>query len=661
MDGAERQGFTIEPPTPAAARIQPQKLGGYCSAFSSDLLLDSWRHELSDTDMPKELVNFVLSGVSDGFRISNVSNDSTDAEPVEQENYSSVIQNHVAVQSQILSEITSGRYRVVEDRPAIVSAMGAIPKSSGNGVRLIHDCSQPKGKAVNDLFVSDSKIRFSSAANFRRRLRKDIYMGKVDLSQAYRSCGIHPDDHKLTGLKFTFDGDSEPTYMVDTRLPFGAAASVNGFFQVSNAIRFMMLKRKFYNFEVYMDDFGFAGSQSECWRFFTELTQLVQKLGFTVNWEKSVPPTKEMCFLGILFDTRSGLMTLPSAKVQELVEFIDVCISKSWISKRELQRLVGKLNWACQVIEHGRPFLRDLIDLVNLMDEQHSRLRIDARMKSVIGWWKVALLQQQGKELWFTNRKPVAMETDACLVGAAAILREPASADWCYMNWSMDANGVFADCCINYKEAAAALLSILRWRDRLHGCQVAVYCDNASACAIINKGSSKDPRLLRLLQTVALLCLRHNISLKAFHVPGVFQLYADAGSRLHCRQELLNFLLRAYATCYVCPTDFACHALSPATASFLHFQVASLGLSTPARYGSSNSRMPRARSGPCHPLFAPGGTTALSAGLTRSTAQSRNWPTTSVGSWTVGSAHSAVSGCTLARSLPTSAWRACRT
>ena len=164
------------------------------------------------------------------------------------------------MQSQILQELQTGRYRVC-DKPTIVSALGAIPKSGSDGIRLIHDCSQPHGRALNDLYISQQKLRFSSAAAFARRLRKGMYMCKVDLSQAYRSCGIHPSDHCLTGLQFTFEGDIRPTYMVDTRLPFGAAASVNSFFQLSNAIRFMMLKRGFYNLEVYMDDFGYAGSR----------------------------------------------------------------------------------------------------------------------------------------------------------------------------------------------------------------------------------------------------------------------------------------------------------------------------------------------------------------------------------------------------------------
>uniref|UniRef100_A0A1I8JHK6 SAP domain-containing protein n=1 Tax=Macrostomum lignano TaxID=282301 RepID=A0A1I8JHK6_9PLAT len=544
MDGVQRQGsLNIESPAPAAASVEPQKEGDSSGTLSTDLRLEAWRLELADTEMPTKLAQFVLSGVKDGFRIRNVS---SPVDSVEQENYGSIGQHRVEVQAQVRRELQAGRYRV-SAKPTIVSALGAIPKSGG-GIRLIHDCSQPQGRAVNDLFACQQKLRFSSAAAFARKLRQDMYMCKVDLSQAYRSCGIHPDDHCLTGLKFTFEGEAEPTYMVDTRLPFGAAASVSSFFQISNAIRFMMLKRRFFNFEVYMDDFGFAGSLTECWRFYNKLTQLLQSLGLTVNWKKCVQPTQEMCFLGIQFNTQSGLMSLPETKVEELQACLDLCCTKRRISKHELQKLVGRLNWACQVVCNGRPFLRDLIDRVNDLSSPKDRLLVDGQFKSVLSWWKVALRQQPGRELWPAARRPVAMETDACLVGAAAVLRDPAGSDWCYLQWEVDAGSEFSDCCINYKEAAAVLLALLHWRRQLHNCRIAVYCDNAAACAIINKGSSREPRLLRLLQTVALLCLKQNIVVTAHHVPGRFQLFADAASRLHCRQELLNFLLRAYAT-----------------------------------------------------------------------------------------------------------------
>ena len=50
---------------------------------------------------------------------------------------------------QVMSEISVGNYRVCENKPRLISQLGAIPKPTG-GIRLIHDCSRPAGNSLND-------------------------------------------------------------------------------------------------------------------------------------------------------------------------------------------------------------------------------------------------------------------------------------------------------------------------------------------------------------------------------------------------------------------------------------------------------------------------------------------------------------------------------
>ena len=62
------------------------------------------------------------------------------------------------------------------------------------------------------------------------------YMAKVDLSSAYRVAPIHPDCYSATGLYWIFERDSAPTYMIDSRLPFGASKSPEYFQRLSNSV-----------------------------------------------------------------------------------------------------------------------------------------------------------------------------------------------------------------------------------------------------------------------------------------------------------------------------------------------------------------------------------------------------------------------------------------
>ena len=61
-------------------------------------------------------------------------------------------------------------------------------------------------------------------------------MAKLDLSSAFRYVKIHSGNHEATGLKWTFSGDSEPTYLIDSRLPFGASRSPQIFNDVTQAV-----------------------------------------------------------------------------------------------------------------------------------------------------------------------------------------------------------------------------------------------------------------------------------------------------------------------------------------------------------------------------------------------------------------------------------------
>uniref|UniRef100_A0A1I8ID48 SAP domain-containing protein n=1 Tax=Macrostomum lignano TaxID=282301 RepID=A0A1I8ID48_9PLAT len=489
--------------------------------LSSDLVFAVWREELAGTEMPEDRVRFVLDGVKNGFRITNKVMDCKNH--TEMANHRSATIHQQAVEAQVRQELKQDRYRRCQagNRPLIVSALGAIPKADSSSIRLIHDCSLPTGASVNDFFESKRKLRFTSASNFASKLYSGAYMCKVDLSQAYRSCGVHPDDHRVTGMKIQLQGEGQPVYLYDTRLPFGASASVFCFYELSQAVRFMMLKHGFYAMEAYMDDFAFCGDLESCWKFYNHLIDLLERLGFTVNRSKCVPPTTRMTFLGILFDSVAGQMSLPAEKVQDLLHVLSLCSSKKRLSKSCLQKLIGKLNWASQVVRHGRVFLRPLIDIVNKLHRPHDRVLVSPSVVHHLSWWRLALQHRIGVGLWTSPRACVAIETDSSSSGAAAVLRDgDGIRDWCFIDWQIDANGVFQNYCINYKEAVVILLAVLRWGQSLAGCRLAVYCDNETACWILRRGVSKDSRLMWLLQSVALLCLRFDVEFEVFHVPG---------------------------------------------------------------------------------------------------------------------------------------------
>jgi hypothetical protein len=198
------------------------------------LKYEAWAAALPPSD-PKR--DFILSGIKNGFKITSKA---YHGPPVFMSNYKSATEpaTRPAVEKQIKEEIANGRYIIVQKRPTIVSALGAIPKDN-NKIRLIHDCSRPHGQAVND-FATIEKFLFQSVKDAMELLTPGCYLAKVALVSAYRSVGIHPSDYDFAGVSLTFSGDHHPSFMFDSRLVFGAGRSPGIFNELNQAVCRMM-------------------------------------------------------------------------------------------------------------------------------------------------------------------------------------------------------------------------------------------------------------------------------------------------------------------------------------------------------------------------------------------------------------------------------------
>ena len=207
--------------------------------------INEWKQEL-ELDEDNE---FLLNGISEGFHLIP-----PDAPlvPAEMENYVSATcpSARSKVEHTIREEIREGNYVVAKSKPIIVSAIGAVPKPDSD------DCSMPEGKCVNSYVPHIDKLRFQSIDDAIKLIDKGYYLAKIDLRHVYRSVPIHPSNYAATGLKWLFEGDSVPTYFIDTRLPFGGRRAPGTFHHLSQSVRHIMLRQGFHSIVVYLDDFS---------------------------------------------------------------------------------------------------------------------------------------------------------------------------------------------------------------------------------------------------------------------------------------------------------------------------------------------------------------------------------------------------------------------
>ena len=164
-------------------------------------------------------------------------------------------------------------------------------------------------------------------------------MVKIDLKDAYWHIGIHQESRKY--LRFRWD---QKFYKIGV-LAFEVGPGPRIFTKLLK-VPLTVLRRLMIRLVAYLDDFLIMGrTKEEAIQARDSVLYLLQMLGFTINWEKSVlQPTQEVEFLGMQTNSVSMSVWLPKEKTQKLLSLSQEVFQTKKISLRDLNSLVGKLQ-----------------------------------------------------------------------------------------------------------------------------------------------------------------------------------------------------------------------------------------------------------------------------------------------------------------------------
>jgi len=491
---------------------------------------DVWKRELQG-DIDRE---FLLDGIMNGFKLSNLCEDKANVPSVDLNNHTSASTHSKLVEKELLKQLTLGYYVKASVKPTIVSPIGAILKDNASAVRIIHDASRPMGEALND-YSSNQTVKYQTLEDACSLINPGYYLAKVDLKSAYRSVPLHPSEYCMTGIKWKFQRDKFPTYMFDTRLLFGARKGCSIFHRLTQAIKRMMAKRGIETMVVYLDDFLIVmDSYSSCRDAQHILISLLGELGFLVSWQKVLGPSLKLPFLGIVIDSVNCSLSLDEQKLCVLEEKLEDFNRRRRASKQQLQCLAGHLNWACQAVRGGRFFLRRILDLINKLRLSYHKTRLTHAFKLDIKWWLHFLHTFNGVVFMCSTVSQV-VHTDACNSGAGMFF----NGDWMYLNWHCDFQEA-ENLHINSKEILAVVIAAERWGKYWANSEVTVCTDSVVAKVVINRGSYRDPYIMSALRYLFWMSVEHNFKLHAIHVPGTLNQLPDAISRLPEPGQLLR-------------------------------------------------------------------------------------------------------------------------
>ena len=216
------------------------------------------------------------------------------------------------------------------------------------------------------------------AAYMIRTLGPGTLMAKMDLHQAYRILPVHADDHPLLAIRW-----GQSTY-IDTALPFGLRSAPKIFSAFADALAWVMQDHGISRQLHYLDDFLFLGppASDNCAMYLQSALRVCSQLGVPVATHKTEGPCTRLTFLGIQIDTETMQLSLAQDKLSRMSALVLSWRSKRAAIKQELQSLIGHLSHAATVVQHGRTFLRRMIDLTKQAKQQHHHLRLSEEFRS---------------------------------------------------------------------------------------------------------------------------------------------------------------------------------------------------------------------------------------------------------------------------------------
>lgn len=395
-----------------------------------------------------------------------------------------------------------------------ISHIFGRPKKDGS-MRVILNLKQLNEHVTYQHFKMDTR---QMAA---RLITEGCYMASVDLKQAYYMIPIAEEHRKY--LKFKWEGK----LFQFTSLPNGLACAPRLFTKLLKPV-FATLQSEGHCCLGYIDDtILVAQTKAECEAGVKRMIEVLQELGFLINYEKSVlEPTQKLTFLGYVFDSNEMTITLGQEKVDNIVSACSKLLSKDTTTIREVARTVGLMVAYSEGAELGRLHYRQLEFDKNVALQQnygdfdkHMHISNEARLD--LTWWVENSCKQQC-QIWRPQPTQVIV-SDASLTGWGGIFESQITGG----DWDLQEQMLH----INVLEMKGAFYALKSFCKTFKNCHIRLRLDNTTAVAYINHmGGSKSLACNEIAKEMWAWCLDRNIWLSAAHVPGTENI-ADSESR----------------------------------------------------------------------------------------------------------------------------------
>ena len=432
------------------------------------------------------------------------------------------------IRSEIESLILKGVIVKIDHSPGEILSPIFLTNKSDGSYRMILNL-----KRLNKN-IPKRKFKMETVRSILKLIRKNAFMVKLDIKDAYYSVPIHEDHQKF--FRFQFEGQ---VYQF-TVLPNGFSPGPRKFTKLLKPVFARLRKDFLILLAAYIDDLLIMGlSVQECFNNLKQVIQSLTELGFFINVDKSIfVPSQLMEFLGFIIDSRNMTIRLTAVKISKLISFCNEVLSSASLTIRTVAKLLGKISSSLIAVRFGRLHYRNLERCKDRALKRggfdfDARMILDSPAIRDIEWWRDNV--SNSFESFALSNPMISMSSDACEYGWGAVCSGHGTC------------GFFSDeeffLHINVKELLACSFGLRSFFRSLSDCHLLLLMDNTSAVHAVNKmGSMKSVTLDTITKQIWKWAIQRRISLTASHIPGIENEDADEESRRddHSLEWMLN-------------------------------------------------------------------------------------------------------------------------
>ena len=355
-------------------------------------------------------------------------------------------------------------------------------------------------------------------------LHKGDLMAKIDLKDAYWSVPIGNESRKF--LRFQRNGNIWE-FLV---MAFGLGPAPRTFTKLMK-VPISILRRLQVRIVVYLDDMLLMGAdQWEIQMARDTTVYLLENLGFTINWEKSILTPSHKCeFLGMNLDSLTMTVTLPEEKIQDLISTCRETLLTKDLCLRDTARLIGKLYATAPAISQAplqlRSLQQNLIKAQKIGKGYEDSLSLTDSSRKELKWWVNNLHIQKGNP-FFLEPPEMWISSDASMEGwGAAMVGGPSTGG----TWTKEEKESHH---INELEMLAAEMAIKIFLNMKKVKSLHIEIDNMTALTyLVKMGGTKSKILTDIAKRIWSHLNLMQVTLTASWIPSHLNVRADRRSR----------------------------------------------------------------------------------------------------------------------------------